>query len=92
MSSILRRTCYFDPSNNEIRWFPWNTVVTTLGAMYEPKNMSNFSSSGTLDNKDECAKIDELRVAERSKKWTFLGGGQVLHGGDCQPENYDFNY
>lgn len=93
MSSILRRVCFFDGSNNEIRMFDWNSVVTTLGQMVEPRNLIGVRQSGQdYDHKDECAKIDEFRSVEWKKKWTFLGAGEVLHGGNQRPQNEDYNY
>lgn len=93
MSSILRRTCFFDPSGGEIRMFDWNLVVTTLGTMVEPRNLLGVRPSGAdHDHKDECAKIDDLRTVDWKQKYTVLGAGEVLHGGEQRPQNFDYNY
>ena len=96
MASILTRTIYFDNRNDRIRFFDWNIVGTTLGTMVEPRAIMGIerNTKAGFDNynhNDECCKVTNMQCMDRRNKFAFLGAGQVLHGGEQFPQNYDYN-
>ena len=92
MSSVLRRTIYFDSSHDEVRFFDFALVQTTLGTMVEPVSASKLSTYGAqFDPTNELTKIDAMESMNILREdWTKLGAGVVIHGGCQGPRRFDY--
>ena len=67
MSSVLRRTIYFDSSHDEVRFFDFALVQTTLGTMVEPVSASKLPTYGAqFDPTNELTKIDAMEPLKTS--------------------------
>ena len=91
--SILKRQIFIDGSKGQVRFYDWAIVTTTLGSMVEPRNLSLFPTKGAEYNPlDMMAKIDEIGSIDILRhKESFLGAGQVIHGGNQMPQSFDYN-
>lgn len=91
MSSVLRRTIFMDGSNDQIRFFDFASVQTTLGPMVEPLSLSRISNNPD-DPQDELSKISDIECIDLLReKDVKLGAGEVLHGGVQGPRELDYN-
>ncbi len=93
MASIMTRTVYIDNREDQVRFFDWCVVGTSLGTMIEPRQMMGFikgakAGFANYDPLDECSKITRIESVDRRNKFAFLGAGLVLHGGEQVPQSY----
>lgn len=85
--SITQRTLYYDSRGNQIRFYDWATVVTTLGNMAEPRSIINIrQSNGILNQKDQLAKVTQMQNVESNRLasilWYDKKIGRTLMGGN----------
>jgi hypothetical protein len=92
---ILRRTLIMGSEKDQIRFWDWNRVSTTLGQMFEPRPYLNRPAFAQFDPADELAKIDEIEYRDRRVPWFFDMEGDPatktrLHGGELIPQLYSY--
>jgi hypothetical protein len=90
MSTVLKRTVFYDNTKNVVRFWDWALVTTTIGTMVEPFNVNMRWIPGAqqqnFDPEDEATRIDEMVCASIDKQQLILSGGNsYLHGGYVQP-------
>lgn len=92
--SILRRTLIMGNEKDQIRFWDWNRVSTTLGQMYEPRPYLNRPAFAAFDPADIMAKIDEVEYRDRRVPYFYdmeMAPGTRLHGGELIPQSYAYS-
>lgn len=85
MTAILKRTVFYDNTNNLARFWDFALVQTNLGTMVEPFIVNDRLGKSPIieyDATDEMSRIDEIRAEPIDVQQLVLSGGDYhLHGG-----------
>jgi len=78
MSGIRKRTVFYDTTDNLVRFTGWASVITGLGQMAEPFELSAHAHDVATINRefdDMIARVDTLLRVDIHSFWRQLSGG-----------------